>query len=1328
MTNPLSPKTLSVPLPGNEAERLVALQRYNILDTPPEAAFDRITKLAARLFNMPIALISLVDESRAWFKSCVGFGANEVPRDATLCSFAVLTDEPLIVPDTRRDDRFVCNPFVQAEPGVRFYAGAPLISQDGFNLGTLCLLDSQPHAPFTLEQQATLVDLGAMVVDEMELRLAAQKVTESEAKYKQAESQLREVYVQLEAALAAGAVYTYRWHIPDDRLIVSAAFADLFNVDAAGATTTGLPIERFISSIHAEDRPRVAAALEQAIATGDVYLAEHRVQTAAGEERWVAARGQVEFDADGSPLVFIGAIADITERKRVEQALRDSEAQSRNILESITDAFFALDEDWRFTYVNGAAEILLGRTLSDLRGQSLWEVYPGLAGSEFEQLYRRVLRDRKAGSITSFYPDHDRWYEAHAYPAVRGIAVYFRNVTEQIETAAILRQSEERYRTLFESIDEGFCVVEVLIDADGTPIDYRILEVNPIFEQQAGLQNAVGKTARQLNFEAHWIEIYGQVALTGESVRFEEGAETLNRWFDVYACRIGEPEARRVALVFKDITERKRNEDDRKRREANLTFLADIAEDFSRLSSPDEIMQSVGAKIGAYLQITTCLFIDVDERRGEVTVHYGWNSPDVRSTVGTFRLAEYVSEEFQRASRAGEMVVVRNTQTDPRTDGPSYAALNLHSFVTVPFHRNGKWTNYIAICDSHPHDWRDDELELIQEVSNRIFTRLERARAEALVAADLQDTQRLRELGERLVIEDDIQTLYQEILTTAIALTRADAGTVQIFDPATQDLILLATQGFERTMTEHFYRVNARSNTSCGIALKNGDRTFVNFDVPESEDPDGSMRLHVEAGYRSAQSTPLMARSGQPIGMISTHWRKHHQPNERELRFLDLLARQAADLIEQRQITAEREQLLAREQAARAEADRANRIKDEFLAVLSHELRSPLNPILGWSKLLQQGKMDAAKTKMALTTIERNAQLQVQLIDDLLDTSRILSGKLSLTTLPVDLGAVIAAAQETVRLAAEAKAIQIQTTLSPTVGRVLGDAGRLQQVVWNLLSNAVKFTPAGGRVEVRLEQVEDAGTRGHGDTESLPEPLSASPPLPLSASPPLPPSQAQITVSDTGKGIASEFLPYVFEHFRQEDGATTRKFGGLGLGLAIARQIVEMHGGQITVSSPGEGKGATFTVRIPLAFHPNILVPTIEPGSSSTVDLSGIRILVVDDDTDSREFVAFVLEQAGAIVTSVASCIEAMQAFSQSTPNLVVSDIGMPDMDGYMLMRHIRSLPLEQGGQIPAIALTAYAGELDQKQAIAAGFQKHIAKPIEPEAVVAIVTQLTSSA
>ncbi|MBW4470722.1 MAG: response regulator [Stenomitos rutilans HA7619-LM2] len=531
-------------------------------------------------------------------------------------------------------------------------------------------------------------------------------------------------------------------------------------------------------------------------------------------------------------------------------------------------------------------------------------------------------------------------------------------------------------------------------------------------------------------------------------------------------------------------------------------------------------------------------------------------------------------------------------------------------------------------------------------------------------------------------------------MSTAIAITRADAGMVQIFDEATQDLVLLATQGFETTMTEHFYRVNASSLTPCGLALKHGDRTFVDFDVPESEDPDGSLRLHLKSGYFSAQSTPLITRSGNPIGMVSTHWRKHHRPSDRELRFLDLLARQAADLIEQRQTVAEREQLLTREQAARAEADRANRVKDEFLAVLSHELRSPLNPILGWSQLLQSGKLDEIKTAQALATIERNARLQSQLIEDLLDVSRILQGKLSLTAAPVNLASVIRAAMETVGLAAEAKSIQVEASLAPDVGLVSGDATRLQQVLWNLLSNAVKFTPTGGQVSIRLERLD---------------------------------SSAQITVNDTGQGIAPNFLPYVFEYFRQADAATTRKFGGLGLGLAIVRQIVELHGGTVRVKSPGEGQGTTFVVQIPLLPMPSNVTQD-ERSPELSLDLNGIKILLVDDDTDARELIAFLLEQQGAQVTAVASARKALLLLPQVKPHILLSDIGMPDMDGYMLLQQVRALAPEQGGQIPAIALTAYAGAINQQQAIAVGFQQHLTKPIEPVTLMTVIAALISDA
>lgn len=386
------------------------------------------------------------------------------------------------------------------------------------------------------------------------------------------------------------------------------------------------------------------------------------------------------------------------------------------------------------------------------------------------------------------------------------------------------------------------------------------------------------------------------------------------------------------------------------------------------------------------------------------------------------------------------------------------------------------------------------------------------------------------------------------------------------------------------------------------------------------------------------------------------------------------------------------------------QAQQANRIKDEFLAVLSHELRSPLNPILGWTKILQTSQQDVAKTQYALATIERNAKLQAQLIEDLLDVSRILQGKLSLNTVPVSLTFTVKAALETVRLAAEAKSIQIKTIFEPNVGQVLGDSGRLQQVVWNLLTNAIKFTPQGGRIEVRLERIKDEGERMN---EVATHPLE----------------YAQITVSDTGMGISAEFLSSVFDYFRQADGTTTRRFGGLGLGLAIVRHLVELHGGTVQAASPGVGQGATFTVKFPAIAAAKLNRDDTTFDNRSDFNLNGLQTLLVDDDRDSREFIAFLLEQYGAQVTEAQSAHDALSSLGQTKFDLLISDIGMPDMDGYTLIRQIRKQSPDQSGEIPAIALTAYAGEIDRQLALSAGFQQHISKPIEPEVLIeAILT------
>lgn len=402
------------------------------------------------------------------------------------------------------------------------------------------------------------------------------------------------------------------------------------------------------------------------------------------------------------------------------------------------------------------------------------------------------------------------------------------------------------------------------------------------------------------------------------------------------------------------------------------------------------------------------------------------------------------------------------------------------------------------------------------------------------------------------------------------------------------------------------------------------------------------------------------------------------------------------DISERKQAEKERDLLLQREQLARQEAEIANRVKDQFLAVLSHELRTPLNPILGWSRLLRVRQLDQKTVDVALETIERNAKLQTQLIADLLDVSRILQGKLSLNICPVNLVMVVEAAIETVQLAAAARSIEIQTIINPGLPQVMGDSSRLQQVVWNLLSNAVKFTPIGGRVEVRLEEVD---------------------------------SQAQIQVSDTGQGISPEFVAYVFDYFRQGDSSTTRKFGGLGLGLAIVRQVVELHGGTVQASSPGEGLGATFTVRLPFLLRSE---PIMYPDNNTellmlTTDASlmaGTQVLVVDDEPDIRDLITFILQEYRVAVTTVSSAQEALAALSQSIPDILISDIGMPETDGYTLMRELRRRSPEQGGNLPAIALTAYAGEINQQQALAAGFQLHIPKPVDPDELIQAIANL----
>ena len=409
------------------------------------------------------------------------------------------------------------------------------------------------------------------------------------------------------------------------------------------------------------------------------------------------------------------------------------------------------------------------------------------------------------------------------------------------------------------------------------------------------------------------------------------------------------------------------------------------------------------------------------------------------------------------------------------------------------------------------------------------------------------------------------------------------------------------------------------------------------------------------------------------------------------------------DISDRREEERKRQSLLTREQELRADAEAANRLKDEFMATLSHELRTPLNAIIGWAHLLRTGTLDEPTSARALETIDRNAKAQNQLINDILDVSRIITGKLHLTQQPVDPGAVVEAALDTVRPTAEARQIQMESSLEPGTGTVSADPDRLQQVVWNLLSNAIKFTPKGGRVQVRLRRVD---------------------------------SQALIVVADSGPGISPEFLPHVFERFRQGDASTTRSHVGLGLGLAIVRHLVELHGGTVEASSAGEGQGATFSVHLPLISAarpekpaaPSAKETPSGSGAAGAVagaaQLGGLRILLVDDDLAGREAMATVLQSRGAQVIVASSSEEALEAMGREHPDVLLSDIEMPGEDGHSLIRKVRALPQDRGGGIPAAALTAYARGEDRQKALSAGFQVHVPKPVQPDELAAVIAEL----
>lgn len=579
-----------------------------------------------------------------------------------------------------------------------------------------------------------------------------------------------------------------------------------------------------------------------------------------------------------------------------------------------------------------------------------------------------------------------------------------------------------------------------------------------------------------------------------------------------------------------------------------------------------------------------------------------------------------------------------------------------------------------------------DRTKELRDSEARLFRILEHS------AADLKAMRRLNEIGTRCARDgDDVNGCLEEILNVAIEISGADKGNIQLLDLTSGTLVMLAHRGFDNAFLEFFASVD-EADTACGHAMQSQQRVIVE-DITASEIYLGkpSLKMLLDADVRAVQSVPLVSSAGNLLGMISTHFSTPHRPSEQELRLMDLLARQTADYLERKRVEEEREQLLSREHELRETAEEANRLKDEFLAIMSHELRNPLNVILGYAELLL--RVDEIKSSENLRrmadAVKRNAVAQSKLIRDLLDLSRLRSGKLELNRETISPVTSIENAIETVRLDAQGKEITIEVQAPGDLVFVKADPVRLEQIIWNLLNNSIKFTPKGGRIVVRLEEEAD---------------------------------QIVLTVADNGQGIDSSFLPHIFEIFRQADAGTNRSQSGMGIGLAVVQQLVELHGGSVTAYSGGAGQGATFTIRLPRSVEAKVAMSPMHNFSNGT--LKGMAVLVVDDSEDTAEMVRHLLEIGGANVKIATSGAEALRLASEGEFDVVLSDISMPGMDGFEFLRKLRELPGKQ--DLPAIALTGFGRPEDVQRAASEGFYAHLTKPFDIETLATLLQKLAA--
>jgi PAS domain S-box-containing protein len=1078
---------------------------------------------------------------------------------------------------------------------------------------------------------------------------------------KRAEESLREKEAQLRAIIDHSSAVVFVKDLKGRYLRVNRQYEVLRGITEAevkGKTDYDLYAKEIADAVSANDQEVIAA---------DTPLQfEEHVAFADGMRDFIAVKFPLR-DESGRPYAVCGIATDITERKQFEEAMLTSEAQLRAILDHSVALIFVKDLEGRYLRVNRSYEEHFGVIDAELKGKTDYDCHSKEIADAFIANDRKVIaanrpilfeeRSLVAGetrySVVSKFPLLD---ESGRPYAICGIAT---DITERKRAETALRESQILNQAVLDSLAANIAVLDRYGNIIAVNEDWRRFALE---NGGAAIADSVGvnyldvcRRAQeqgdgQIEATLAGIKAVLDGARANFTVEYPCHSPSEERWFLMSVTPLG-GERGGVVVTHTNITSRWQAEEAIVESESRLRQLADAMPQIVYTSSPDGMVDYGNQRWVDYVGVPVEQSVG---RKWMDAIH-----PDDR---------EITRRRFKESGRTGQPFEVEYRLR--RKDGQYRWYLARATAIRNERGRIVKWIG----TSTDIHDRKGAEAE-----REELLARERTARAEAEHSAE--SIRRLQAVTDSALVRLTLDDLLHEMLARIRELLATDSAAVLLLTEDGQSLSVHATIGWDEAATG--VHVPVGKGVAGSIAASRAPLVVEDISAVEVVNPV------LRRNARSLIGAPLIVE-GRLIGVIHTETTRLRRFTEDDVRLLQLAADRVA-------LAIDHARLYEVEQQARRQAEEANRMKDEFLALVSHELRSPLNAILGYAALLRYGGLDAKKVKHSAEVIERSGKAQAQLIDDLLDTARIISGKLRLEVGPVDLVSVIEQAVQTIHPAADAKGISVETNLPSEIGQITGDPARLQQVVWNLLSNAVKFTPQGGRVEALLERIDP---------------------------------HICITVSDTGKGIGPDFLPYVFDRFRQADASSARRYGGLGLGLALVKYLVELHGGTIEAESAGEGHGATFKVTLPVRA---VATPLGEAaGASATVkssgELAGVRALVVDDEDDARELIETVLTQYGADVVAVSSAAEAYAQITTTPPqgrlDVVVTDIGMPGEDGYTMIRRVREWEGERGAHIPAVALTAYGRVEDRVRALNAGFQMHVAKPVEPAELAAVITSL----